>query len=312
MESSSQVSVDYASAIITAWHRARDEVIKVGLILIQAKMALPHGEFIKMVDDELPFSVNTAQRLMKISTDTKITNTALVQHLPNSWSVLHELTKLDEPEFLAAIGSGKIHPEMTRNDVIQLQLEDIKKVHREDIPLPDGRFSILYADPPWHYDSQIQFREGGRATNGASSIYKTVKTEDMMKWDIPSLCEDNCLLFLWSSSPHLDQAILLGQAWGFEYSTIGFVWNKEASNPGFYTMSECEICLIFKKGSIPSPRGRRNIRQFLSEKRTTHSTKPKEVMHRITKMFPVQNKLELFSRNSTNCEDGWQHWGDEI
>ena len=73
-------------------------------------------------------------------------------------------------------------------------------------------------------------------------------------------------------------------------------------------MSECEICIIGKKGNIPKPRGKRNVRQYVQEKRTEHSTKPHEVRKRIVDMFPTQNKIELFARQSV---DGWDCWGLE-
>jgi N6-adenosine-specific RNA methylase IME4 len=73
-------------------------------------------------------------------------------------------------------------------------------------------------------------------------------------------------------------------------------------------MSQVELCLIFKKGRIPKPRGSRNIRQFLSETRREHSRKPEEVRQRINEMFPTQSKLEMFARTTT---EGWDVWGNE-
>ena len=127
------------------------------------------------------------------------------------------------------------------------------------------------------------------------------------KW-VQSIIADDCLLFMWTSSPHLDQAIELGKAWGFQWSTIGFVWDKQRVNPGYYTMSQCELCLIFKRGKIPQPRGRRDIRQLVSELRGAHSAKPDEVRKRIEAMFPKQAKIELFARTKAR---GWDCWGDE-
>ena len=114
---------------------------------------------------------------------------------------------------------------------------------------------------------------------------------------------------MWATSPHLDQAIELGKAWGFKWATVAFVWDKQRSNPGFYTLSECELCLVFKKGRIPQPRGLRNIRQLVSVKRTNHSTKPEEVRENIESMFPKQKKIELFARTRIK---GWDAWGLEI
>jgi N6-adenosine-specific RNA methylase IME4 len=113
---------------------------------------------------------------------------------------------------------------------------------------------------------------------------------------VKDICNPDCLLFLWTSSPHLPQAIELMESWGFKYMTIAFVWDKQKLNPGYYTMSQIEICLVGKRGKIPTPRGTRNERQFLSEMRTAHSKKPDEIRERIHKMFPTQKKLEMFAR----------------
>jgi N6-adenosine-specific RNA methylase IME4 len=123
------------------------------------------------------------------------------------------------------------------------------------------------------------------------------------------IAEDDSLLFMWITSPHLDQGIELIKYWGFKYSTIGFVWNKMKVNPSFYTMSQCEICIIAKKGRIPKPRGARNIRQYIEEERRKHSQKPDVVKDRINKMFPLQKKIELFARKPT---DNWYYWGNEV
>ena len=167
-------------------------------------------------------------------------------------------------------------------------------------PLPRGKFAIIYADPPWDYKGQLQHTgAGGNDSGGALLHYPTITSAKMAKWDVAALAENDCLLFMWATSPHLDQAIMLGKAWGFDWATVGFVWDKQKPNPGFYTMSQCELCLIFKRGRIPSPRGVRNIRQLVSEKRARHSQKPDEVRRRINEMFPQQKKLEMFAREKT-------------
>jgi N6-adenosine-specific RNA methylase IME4 len=98
-------------------------------------------------------------------------------------------------------------------------------------------------------------------------------------------------------------------AWGLDYATVAFVWDKQRTNPGYYTLSQVELCLVGKSGIIPQPRGSRNERQFLSELRGEHSTKPAEVRNRISKMFPEQRKLEMFARERVA---GWDAWGRDI
>ena len=180
----------------------------------------------------------------------------------------------------------------------------------KNAPFPNKKYSIIYADPPWDYKGQLQHTgSGGKDSGGAVRHYPTVPVSEMKTWDVASISEEDCLLFMWSSSPHLDQAIQLGKAWGFRWATVAFVWDKQRSNPGFYTMSQCELCLVFRRGKIPQPRGARNMRQLVQIKRTRHSEKPEAVRERIEKMFPHQCKIELFARKR---HQGWDAWGLEI
>ena len=175
--------------------------------------------------------------------------------------------------------------------------------------LPNKKYDVLYADPPWDYKGQNQYNKKGIDTGSALKHYNTVTVMKLAQLDIKKICKDNTLLYLWATSPHLDQAIALGKSWGFKWATLGFVWDKMVTNPGFYTMSQVEICLIFKRGKIPLNRGSRKERQLVSVKRTKHSEKPNEVRQRIHKMFPKHDKIELFARSR---HQGWDSWGNEI
>ncbi len=187
-------------------------------------------------------------------------------------------------------------------------------------PLPKKQYDIIYADPPWHYNGKLQYDRSGMADNNyewrepifvssASFKYPTILLRDLKTLPVQSIAQDDCILFLWSTNPHLAQAIELGQAWGFEYKTVAFVWNKMAHNPGHYTMSYCELCLLFKRGRIPAPRGARNVKQLVEVPRTEHSEKPEEVAQGIRRMFPTQSRIELFARAQ---REGFDAWGLEV
>ena len=191
-----------------------------------------------------------------------------------------------------------------------LKRNRVLKGRIKNAPFPNKQYSIIYADPPWDYKGQLQHTgSGGKDSGGAIRHYPTVPVSEMETWDVASISEENCLLFMWSTSPHLEQAMQLGKAWGFQWATIAFVWDKQRPNPGFYTMSQCELCLVFRRGRIPQPRGARNMRQLVQVKRTRHSEKPDAVRERIEKMFPQQSKIELFARKRY---PGWDAWGLEI
>jgi N6-adenosine-specific RNA methylase IME4 len=209
---------------------------------------------------------------------------------------------------------------MTGYQIYKKQAEVLKKTNESDYlfpTLPCKKYQVIYADPPWYYNGKLQFDKTSKDKenidltkpifiSSAEFKYPTVKTEDLKKLNVASIADDDCLLFMWTTNPHLAQAVELGEAWGFEYKTVAFIWDKLNHNPGQYTLSNCELCLVFKKGRIPRPRGARNIQQLVRVPRTTHSAKPIEVLERINKMFPEQTKIELFAR-SKNI--GWDTWG---
>lgn len=186
-------------------------------------------------------------------------------------------------------------------------------------PLPNDKFQIIYADPPWDYGGKMQFDktclksenigfEKDIFISAAAFKYPTLKLNELMELKVNSITAEDCLLFMWTTGPQMENALKLGSAWGFEYKTVAFVWNKMVHNPGRYTLSQTEFVLVFKKGKIPTPRGARNIKQLVSLHRGEHSEKPKEIKTKISEMFPTQRKIELFAR-----EDyiGWDSWGLE-
>lgn len=210
-------------------------------------------------------------------------------------------------------GYSKYNPEAKR----RTKLNPLQEIYP---PLPQKKYDIIYADPPWDYGGKMQYDKSSIKTeninferavfiSAASFKYPTLKLRELKQLEVCSIAAEDSLLFLWTTGPQLAVAIELGTAWGFEYKTVAFVWDKQVHNPGRYTLSQTEFCLVFKRGRIPQPRGARNIRQFVSIHRGEHSEKPKAVIDGITQMFPTQKKIELFARKNFL---GWDNWGLEI
>ena len=215
---------------------------------------------------------------------------------------------------------------MNKQTGYSIYKEDVKRRIKKNISqsifpkLPNKKFDIIYADPPWHYSGKLQFDKSSKSKeeidlskkifiSTAAFKYPTLKASELMKIPINEISKDDCLLFMWTTNPHLAQAIEVGKAWGFEYKTVAFVWDKMNHNPGQYTLSNCELCLVFKRGKIPRPRGARNVQQLVRSPRKKHSEKPIEVIQGIEKMFPNQERIELFARKKTK---GWSIWGLDI
>ena len=129
---------------------------------------------------------------------------------------------------------------------------------------------------------------------------------DIKALDIPSLCDNNCVLFLWSTTPVIQEALEVIKSWGFKYKTM-ITWQKTNNDCMGYWFRVCtEHLIIAIKGNVKAFRDME--RTCYHEKRTKHSKKPEhfyETIERVTK----GNRLELFARKK---RDGWDSWGNEI
>ena len=164
-------------------------------------------------------------------------------------------------------------------------------------------YQIVYADPPWPTGK-------GFFGKHVSEHYPLMTETELRAVPVSAMADPaGALLFLWSPGIFLDMAMRLGRAWGFRYITMGFVWDKQRTVLGTYTLSQCEFVLVFRRGTIPKPRGIRNARQLVSELRREHSRKPDSIRETIEKMFPSQRRIELFARTRT---PGWDAHGDQV
>lgn len=129
--------------------------------------------------------------------------------------------------------------------------------------LPQKKYQVIYADPPWDYGGKMQYdkttikseNEGFHKKIFLSSAefkYPTLKLKQLKELDVAGIAAEDCLLFMWTTGPQMANSIELGKAWGFEYKTIAFVWDKMVHNPGRYTLSQTEFVLAFKKENFPS------------------------------------------------------------
>jgi N6-adenosine-specific RNA methylase IME4 len=119
---------------------------------------------------------------------------------------------------------------------------------------------------------------------------------------------------MWTTDAHLPQALELGAAWGFAYSTVAFVWAKRTHTGrvwkfggGHATRKGAELCLLFLRGWLA--RKSASVRQLVvAPVDPRHSTKPAEVRDRIMNLADGPY-LEMFARERGA---GWDAWGDQV
>ena len=180
------------------------------------------------------------------------------------------------------------------------------------IPFPNKKYSIIYADPPWTYRDKRE--KHPRFSGGASRHYSTLSISEIKNLPVNKISDTRCMLFLWATFPNLPEAISIIQAWGFSYKTLGFSWiktNKSNGKPffgiGFYTKSNCEVCLIGVKGKPIKSSDR--VSSVLIAPKEQHSKKPSIVRDKIVEFVGDVPRIELFARQKT---PGWDVWGNEI
>lgn len=178
------------------------------------------------------------------------------------------------------------------------------------IPLPDKKYSIIYADPPWSYQNR-----GTRAA--ASKHYDTMTIEDIKRMGVGAagggIANEDCVLFMWATFPMLREALDVIEAWGFSYKTVAFNWVKQNRNGtgifmglGNWTRSNSEICLLATKGKPKRISG--SVRSIVLSPLQQHSRKPAEIRDRIVELMGDLPRIELFAREAA---PGWDVWGND-
>ena len=171
------------------------------------------------------------------------------------------------------------------------------------------KYKVILADPPWKYSDK---RKNDPAYAGIT--YDVMATKDLCELPIKQIADKDCMLFLWTTSPMLPDALEVMKAWGFKFKSVAFVWvkmNTKSNTPvalmGRYTLGSCEYVLVGTKGT--PKRVNKTIRQLVQEKRAGHSVKPKEVHRRIVELCGDVPRIELFARDTV---DGWECLGNGI
>jgi N6-adenosine-specific RNA methylase IME4 len=185
--------------------------------------------------------------------------------------------------------------------VIKEILREWRYQQLEAPPLPQERFDVIYADPPWEYEFSVS------ESREIENQYPTMTLDELKRLEIPAA--DNAVLFLWAPPPKLPEALEVMRAWGFRYVTCA-VWDKEKIGMGYWFRQQHELLLVGVKGNFSPPPPDKRFPSVIRSPRTEHSRKPEVVYEIIEAMFPNARLLELFARR--NDRPRWVAWGNEI
>ena len=170
------------------------------------------------------------------------------------------------------------------------------------------KYNVIYADPAWEYKnkSPLCLPEKKPETCSVNYYYPTMSINDIKALDVPSLCEKNCVLFLWATTPKIEAALEVVKAWGFKYKTM-ITWEKTNNDCMGYWFRVCtEHLIVAVKGNVKAFRDME--RTCYHEKRGKHSKKPEHFYQTIERVTDG-NRIELFARQK---REGWDVWGNEV
>lgn len=229
-----------------------------------------------------------------------------------------------EPEVVQAVQDGKISlnaaaaiaklPKQDQHKVMKDDRPDraVKKVVRQNreqelsvkqSALPEKKYGVIYADPEWKFET---YSENGM-DRSADNHYPTSSTDDIMARGVESIAADDCVLFLWATSPMIEDALRVMRAWGFTYKSQA-IWNKDRLGTGYWLRNKHEILLVGTKGDIPAPAMGTQWASVIDASVGAHSEKPVIFYKLIEAYFPNLPKIELNARANRK---GWDAWGFE-
>ncbi len=177
------------------------------------------------------------------------------------------------------------------------------------------KYKIIYADPPWSYND--------KGCNGnCENHYRTISLNSLCELNIKAICDDDCVLFMWTTYPMIKEGLQLIEAWGFKYKSIAFQWiklNKKNGKPfyglGRWTRGNTEPCLLATKGK--PKRISASVFQLIQTPIQGHSQKPNIVRDKIVELVGDLPRIELFARKPKDrlfqdkSWNGWDIWGNE-
>jgi N6-adenosine-specific RNA methylase IME4 len=188
-------------------------------------------------------------------------------------------------------------------------------------PLIPMKYGAILVDTPQKYE--MYSAKGYEKSPEAH--YPTMPLDEIKALPVLDLAGPTCLLFMWSTWPHLRQNMDVLEHWGFEYITGGS-WTKRTVNwklhfgTGYVQRSASEPYLIGKIGKpqttsksernvIDAPIDVDDIPDKIEAIRREHSRKPVQMREMIDRLLPRAYKAELFAREAWDDND---IWGNQI
>lgn len=173
--------------------------------------------------------------------------------------------------------------------------------------LPNKKYNIIYADPPWKYTESWGNGQVG---------YNTMTNQQIIDMPVANIAEEQAHLYLWVTNPFIAEGLEVCKSWGFDYKTL-ITWVKTYKDGtpemgmGYYFRGCTEHIIFGVRGKMKCiNKTTKNMVMEVNPKK--HSQKPHIFKEMIVKTSGDLPRIELFARNQKSLfKDNWDYWGDE-
>ena len=293
----------WAREIRGKWEKSVQSIIETGRTLQRAKDALPHGQFGKMIEIDLPFGDRTSQMLMRISQNPVISNPKNTSLLPPSWTSLYEMTKFPQSDLKSALKKGVLGPDTRIIDLkkysTKLRLRNNEKGRASRAKPVSSRRSKTAASATTAASAELEGLTGRKfGCFLVAPPWETMSTGDILALPVESLAASNSHLHIWVPSSFLREGLEAIECFGFTYKS-SFVWTKPGRIAGDYWNENHELLLLGVRGSRAF---RSSQRSWMELPRGKYGEKPTRIRRLIEKVSPGP-RLEMFATGKAT--PGW-------
>jgi len=172
-------------------------------------------------------------------------------------------------------------------------------------------YDVFMIDPPW--PKKKGGKRASRPNQGRKLDYETMPVKDifdLLDKDVLSKANQNHSVFLWCVDEFLIESEEAMLNRGYRRHAR-LVWNKlNGVAPAFSVRYAHEYLVWFYKEKF-TPVSQESRGKFLTvfeEKPREHSRKPNRAYEIVSALYPLQKKIDVFSREK---RDGWDQFGNQ-
>ena len=253
-------------ATTIAMQRGVEHAIRAGELLIEAKAhpEIRRGQWLSWLEEHCAMSVRTAQLYMRVA-ERRSELEAKAQGLAHL--TLESAARLlaNPSESIDLTADIVTLPADTKREILEFAKRiradnvaasravweaRVNQIANQNAPLPrDRRYPIILSDPPWLFEV---YDAASGMERAAEPHYPCMSIEDICALPVADIATPDAGLFLWTTSPHLQTAFRVLEAWGFEYRTH-IVWVKDKTGLGYWVRNQHELLLIATRGEDAKP-----------------------------------------------------------